>query len=101
MSCPGACPADGPGCFTTTSRTGGLPQIAVLDLETGDRKILVREGTAPRYVESGHLVYMANGVLQAVPFDLKTRTTAGTPVPVLQQFAMLPFGTAVLDVAAN
>ena len=87
--------------FTTTSRTGGPPQIALLDLETGDRKILFRGGTTPRYVESGHLVYVANGVLQAVPFDLKTRTIAGTPVPVLQQFAMLGGLIAVLDVAAN
>ena len=87
--------------FTTTSRTGGPRQIALLDLATGDRKILVREGTAPRYVESGHLVYAANGVLQAVPFDLRTRTTAGTPVPVLQQFAILGGVLPVLDVAAN
>ena len=46
-------------------------------------------------------MYVANGVLQAVPFDLKTRTIAGTPVPVLQQFAMLGGVIAVLDVAAN
>ena len=87
--------------FTTTSRTGGSPQIGLLDLETGNRKILFRGGTSPRYVESGHLVFVGNGVLQAVPFDLKTRTTGGTPVPVLQQFAMLGNVTAVLDVAAN
>ena len=87
--------------FTTTSRTGGPPQIEQLDLETGDRKVLVRGGTGPRYVESGHLVYVANGVLQAVPFDLSTRTMAGTPVPVLQQFAMLARITPALDVAAN
>ena len=34
--------------FTTTSRTGGPPQIALLDLETGDRKVLVRGGTEER-----------------------------------------------------
>jgi eukaryotic-like serine/threonine-protein kinase len=87
--------------FTTTSRTGGPPQIALLDLETGDRKILVGGGSDPRYVESGHLVYVANGILLAVPFDLKTRTMAGTAVPVLQQFAMLGGAIPVLDVAAN
>jgi hypothetical protein len=46
-------------------------------------------------------VYVANGVLLAVPFDLKTRTMAGTAVPVLQQFAMLGGAIPVLDVAAN
>jgi serine/threonine-protein kinase len=87
--------------FTITSRSGGPPQIALLDLEKGERTILVRGGTQPRYLESGHLVYAVDGVLQAVPFDLKTRTVTGTPVPVLQQFAMLGRVVAVLDVAAN
>ena len=72
----------------------------MLDLQTGDRR-LSSAGNAPRYVESGHLLYSANGVLQAVPFDLRTRTTAGTPVPVLQQFAMLGGAVAVMDVAMN
>ena len=87
--------------FTLTSRTSSLPQIALLDLQTGDRTIVVRGGNAPRYVESGHLLYSANGVLQAVPFDLRTRTTAGTPAPVLQQFAMLGGAVAVMDVSMN
>ena len=30
--------------FTITSSTGGAPQIAMMDLETGDRKILLRGG---------------------------------------------------------
>ena len=54
---PGRLPGGRAVLFTTTSRTGGPPQIALLDLETGDRKILFRGGTAPRYVESGHLLY--------------------------------------------
>ena len=58
-------------------------------------------GSHARYVESGHLVYAADGILQAVPFDLDTRTISGRPVPVLQQFAMIGGVIAVLDVAAN
>jgi eukaryotic-like serine/threonine-protein kinase len=86
--------------FTLTSNTGGPPQIAVLDLASGDRKILVR-GTHARYVASGHLVYAADGILQAVPFDLATRTISGRPVPVLQQFALIGGLNVVLDVASN
>ena len=63
------------------------PQIALLDLATGDRKILMRGGSHARYVESGHLIYAADGILQAVPFDLDTRTITGPAVPVLQHFA--------------
>jgi serine/threonine-protein kinase len=86
--------------FTITSRSGGPPQIAVLGLETGDRKIILRGGTQPRYFDTGHLVYLVDGVLQAVPFDLQTQTMTGTPVPVLQQFATIAL-TSVLDVAAD
>src|SRR5262245_48002021 len=98
---PGRLPGGRAVLFTTTWKAGGPAQIVLLDLDTGDRKILVREGTASRYVESGHLLYVANGVLQAVPFDLETRTIAGTAVPVLQEFAMLAYVMSVLDVAAN
>jgi eukaryotic-like serine/threonine-protein kinase len=87
--------------FTITSKTGGPPQIALLDLEAGERTIIVRGGAYGRYLESGHLVYIVDGVLQAVSFHLQTRTMTGTPVPVLQQFATLANLTAVLDVAAN
>jgi serine/threonine-protein kinase len=87
--------------FTITSSTGELPQTAMMDLETGERKILVRGGSQARYLDSGHLVYAADGILQAVPFDLGTRTMTGTPVPVLQDFAMLGGVQAALDVGTN
>ena len=93
---------DGRGVlFTITSTVGGSAQIAVLDLATGERKILLRGGTHARYVESGHLVYAADGILQAVPFDLDTRTITGSQVPALQQFAIAGGLVPVMDVAAN
>src|SRR6185503_10518026 len=67
-------PGQGAVLFTITSISGGQPQIALLNLENGERRILVRGGTHPRYVESGHLLYVADGVLQTVTFDLKTQT---------------------------
>ena len=83
--------------FTITALTGGLDaaQVAVLDLQTGKRKILVRGGSHAHYVpsglgspkrgerEGGHLVYLAAGTLQAVPFDMARLETRGTPVPVV------------------
>ena len=83
--------------FTITAVTGGLDaaQVAVLDLQTGARKVLVRGGSHAHYVpsgpgspkraerEGGHLVYAAAGTLRAVPFDLATLETRGTPVPVV------------------
>ena len=71
--------------FTITALTGGLDaaQVAVLDLQTGTRKILVRGGSHAHYVPSGHLVYAAAGTLRAVAFDLARLETRGTPVPVV------------------
>ena len=71
--------------FTITSLTGGLDaaQVAVLDLQTGVRRILVRGGSHAHYVSSGHLVYAAAGTLRAVPFDLARLETGGTPVTVV------------------
>ena len=86
--------------FTITSNLGGPPQIAILDLASGERKILMG-GSHARYVDSGHLVYAADGVLQAVPFDLEARAINGRPVPVLQEFAMTGGMYVVLDVASN
>ena len=83
--------------FTITALTGGLDaaQIAVLDLETGMRKILVRGGSHAHYVssgpasprrderEGGHLVYAAGSTLRAVPFDLARQETRGPSVTVV------------------
>jgi Tol biopolymer transport system component len=71
--------------FTITAVTGGLDaaQVAVLDLQAGTRKVLVRGGSHAHYVPSGHLVYAAAGTLRAVAFNLATLETRGTPVPVV------------------
>jgi eukaryotic-like serine/threonine-protein kinase len=76
--------------FTITALTGGLEaaQVAVLDLQTGMRKILVRGGSHAHYVssgerEGGHLVYAAAGTLRAVPFDLAHLETRGPSVAVV------------------
>ena len=73
--------------LTITAVTGGLDaaQVAVLDLETGARTVLVRGGSHAHYVSSGHLVYAAAGTLRAVAFDLARLETRGTPVPVVPE----------------
>ena len=65
--------------FTITALTGGLDaaQVAVLDLQTGMRRILVRGGSHAHTCPSGHLVYAAAGTLRAVPFDLARLETRG------------------------
>jgi serine/threonine-protein kinase len=80
--------------FTVTAQAGDLDaaQVAVLDVQTGTRKILVRGGSHAMYVPSGHLVYVAAGTLRAVAFDLAGVETRGTSVPVIPDAAMSNFG---------
>jgi eukaryotic-like serine/threonine-protein kinase len=58
--------------------------IAAQRLDTGERKILIRGGTFPRFMPTGHLVYYRAGTIMAVPFDERTLEVKGTPVPVLE-----------------
>ena len=53
--------------------------IRVLDLETRATKTIVSAGAHARYVPTGHLVYLDDGSLFAMPFDLDALATKGTP----------------------
>jgi Tol biopolymer transport system component len=64
--------------------------IAAVKLGSGERKILVKGGTDPHYVSSGHLVFMRAGVLLAVPFDAEKLETEGAAVPVAEEILENP-----------
>ncbi len=89
--------------FTILHAGGGIDsaEIAVLDLTTGAHKVILRGGSAPRYLSSGHLVYGAAGSLWAVAFDLERQETRGTPVTVVPQLLTTPSGAADFDVASD
>jgi serine/threonine-protein kinase len=71
--------------FTTHGAIGRYDDanIVVLSLQTGQRKTVQRGGFLGRYLASGHLVYIHQNTLFAVPFDLKRLAVAGMPVPLL------------------
>jgi len=58
--------------------------IAAQRLDTGERKIVVQDGTSPHYLSSGHLVYHRAGTLMAAPFDRHRLEISGTPVAVIE-----------------
>jgi serine/threonine-protein kinase len=60
-------------------------QVALLNLVTGEQKVLVLGGSYPRYSPTGHIVYGIGGTLRAVPFDLARLEVTGAPVPVLDR----------------
>jgi serine/threonine-protein kinase len=88
-----------------TVHSNGSSRIAVLSLGTSELANLVEDGGTARYASSGHLVYLRNSSLVAVPFDLEALRVTGTPVPVLVDvdtqweyagaFALSPTGSLV------
>jgi hypothetical protein len=70
--------------FTVDSRGQREGLVALLDLRTKQWKTLIRSGSQPRYVETGHLIYEDGGALWAVGFDESTLDIVGDPVLVLE-----------------
>jgi len=87
--------------FTIAGETTDTNQVAVLDLATGQRTILVHGGSQGEYVEPGYLVYAVAGALRAVRFDPATRTIGSDPVPVVEQVRTLPTGAAEFSVSGQ
>jgi eukaryotic-like serine/threonine-protein kinase len=72
--------------------------IEVVSLRDGHRKTLVPGGTYGRYLPSGHLVYIYQGTLFAVRFDLDRLEVHGTPTQVLENVAYsTAWGSAQID----
>ena len=57
--------------------------IQLLDLDTGERRTVHRGGAAPRVTNQGQLLFVRGNSLFAVEFDSRQGTTAGLPIPVL------------------
>ena len=90
--------------FTSGASVGyyNVADIEIISLKDRRRKTLLRGGTFGRYLPTsngaGHLMYINNGTLFAVAFDLNALEVRGTPVPLLEQVAYnLQFGSAQFD----
>jgi serine/threonine-protein kinase len=94
--------------YTSASAPGAYNEanLVLHQLPSGTRKVVQRGGYHGRYLPSGHLVYIHDGTLFAVPFDRDRQEVTGPPVPTLEglasnsitggaQFAVSASGTAV------
>ena len=76
--------------FTPSTRTGAYDDanIDVISLKSGERKTVERGGFSPRYLPTaagtGHLIYLHQSTLFAVPFDPGRLATTGSPAPILE-----------------
>ena len=60
--------------------------------------MLLRGGTYGRYLPNGHLVYLNQGTVFAVPFDIGKLEVRGTHTPVLENVGYSPqYGSAQFD----
>lgn len=70
--------------FTASRGDYESGRMDVLSLRTGERKTVQQGGIVGRYLPIGHLLFLRQNVLMAVPFDLKTLKVSGTPQAVLE-----------------
>ena len=88
--------------FTENSSTAGFDgaNLVIAPLSGGTPKVVVRGGYYGRYVPSGHIIYMQQGTLFAVPFDLARLETTGQAVPALEGVMASP-GTGGAQLAVS
>src|SRR4029077_10390897 len=78
--------------FTVPAASG--PPFAVLHFATGGFRTLVKGGDNGRYSPSGHLTYVRDATLFALPFDLRTLAATGSETPVVEGISSIgPTGT--------
>jgi Tol biopolymer transport system component len=63
-------------------------RIGLLNLRTGEQRVLLQGGVYPRSVPTGHLVYARAGSLFALPFDLDRFQIKASPVPLFEGISM-------------
>jgi len=94
--------------FTSATVNGAYDdgRIEVLSLKTGQWKTVQRGGYFGRYMatsnRAGQLIYVRQGALLGVPFDLDRLEVRGAPVPLLEDVAGDPFSAGgQFDVSRN
>jgi serine/threonine-protein kinase len=74
----------------------------LLDLSTGESRMLIDDVVVEVRYAAGHLVYvLGDGTLQAAPFDLKALRTTAPPVTLASGVVLTGAGLAQFAVASN
>ena len=76
--------------------------LEVLDVASGERTVVHRGGYYGRYVPTGHVLYVNDRTVFALPFDRDRLATTGSQFPVLEGIeADATHGSAQYDVAST
>ncbi len=88
---------NGKAVLFTVKRDGldRQPWTCLLRLDTREWSVLIQDAADARYIPTGHLVFLRQGTLMAVRFDLAKLEVIGQPVAlaenVMQAFSMAEF----------
>jgi eukaryotic-like serine/threonine-protein kinase len=82
--------------FTSNTHGGTYEDadIVAYSMASQQRKVVQQGGFYGRYVPTGHVMYMHEGTLFAVPFDVNRLEVTGAPAPVLEDIAAKPTDAA-------
>jgi len=70
------------GLWTRAPHLYEKPSIALFDLETGEKRLLMPDGEFARYSPSGHLLLTRAGRLHTVGFDVEKLEIVDEPQPI-------------------
>lgn len=88
--------------FTIFSTTVHAAKVAVLSLETKQRRVILEHAGGARYVPGGYLIYSSSDGVRVAPFDAREARVTGAPVDVLRDVMANPFsGTLNLSIASD
>jgi serine/threonine-protein kinase len=90
-SWPDHIPGTGSVVFTSFRLPLSESRVELYDVVTSERRLLVENAVFGRYVATGHLVFVREGVILAAPFDPRRLELTGPPVPVVEDAFVAPF----------
>jgi serine/threonine-protein kinase len=67
---------------TTYTERGFDVSVGVMNSETGEARLLIENGSSPRWSPTGHLLFSRGDTLLAVPFDPDNLTPTGAQVAI-------------------
>jgi serine/threonine-protein kinase len=90
-------PGSATALFTVlTSETHSIDQaqIDAVDLESGERKLVLRSASFPKYLAEGRLLFIRGDQVLSVPFDAEKVEVTGRPEVVLSGLVTMPLAGA-------
>jgi serine/threonine-protein kinase len=90
--------------FVASKQSGAYEDGSIMAVSLKDHRtkmLIDHAGSYPRYLPSGHLIYITKGTLLAVRFDAERLETQGTPTLLEEVSGNRNLGDAQIDLARN